>query len=184
MIKEFYTNRLYVRSMTVADSSSLYPIWSDPDVARFMNVHPFKNENEVKDMITYLNQLTEEYSAIRYSIIELNTQQIIGSCGYNSIDYVNAVTEIGYDLAKASWGRGYATEVASALIHYAFTSLQMNRVEAKVEPPNTNSIRVLQKLNFTYEGLLRQAQRSRGRFIDLNIYSRLRSDRGYMPIFR
>ncbi|MCP3032526.1 GNAT family N-acetyltransferase [Halobacillus sp. A1] len=177
MIKEFYTSRLYIRSMTPADSSSLFPIWSDPDISKYMNIQSFTNERQVKDMIIYMNQLEKANYAIRYAIVELESSRIIGSCGYSSLDYVNAATEIGYDLAKASWGRGYATEAVSALLYQAFTTLALNRVEAKVEPQNMNSIKVLQRLNFIFEGTLRQSQKSRDRFIDLNIYSRLRSDR-------
>ncbi|MFC7320058.1 GNAT family N-acetyltransferase [Halobacillus campisalis] len=177
MIKEFYTSRLYIRSMTPSDSSSLFPIWSDPDISKYMNIQSFTNENQVKDMIIYMNQLKKAHYAIRYAIVELKSSRIIGSCGYSSLDYVNAATKIGYDLAKASWGRGYATEAVSALLYQAFTTLGLNRVEAKVEPQNMNSIKVLQRLNFTLEGTLRQSQKSRDRFIDLNIYSRLRSDR-------
>ncbi|UOB66527.1 GNAT family N-acetyltransferase, partial [Bacillus thuringiensis] len=49
-------------------------------------------------------------------------------------------------------------------------------VEAKVEPANVNSIKVLEKLNFTFEGTLRKSEKSAGKLIDLNIYSKLISD--------
>ncbi|USK71740.1 GNAT family N-acetyltransferase [Peribacillus asahii] len=176
MIADIYTERLHLRKVIAADSYSLFKIWSDPDVTKFMNINNFTDESQAIEIITHLEKLAEDNKACRYSIIELKSKKIIGSCGYNYLDYENAKTEIGYDLSKEYWGRGYAPEAISALLHYAFNSLNLNRVEAKVEPENTNSLKVLQKLNFSFEGTLRKSEKSKGRFIDLNIYSKLITD--------
>lgn len=109
-------------------------------------------------------------------MIERKTNEIIGTCGFNSIDFENAKAEIGYDIAKAYWGMGYAPESIRALLNYAFETLKLNRIEAKVEPANVNSIKVLQKLKFTFEGTLRQYEKSKGNFIDINMYSLLKTD--------
>ena len=61
--------------------------------------------------------------------------------------------EVGYRLARASWGRGIATEAASALIGYAFATLGLPKVVAVVYPDNRASRRVLDKLGFLHEGL-------------------------------
>ena len=174
MITELYTDRLHLRKMKLSDSSSLFKIWSDPDVTKFMNVSCMTNEKQAKDMITLLNDLAQDNKAIRFSIIKTESNEIIGSCGFNSLDFENAKAEIGYDMAKSFWGRGYASEAIYSLLDYAFTSLQMNRIEAKVEPENVNSIKLLQKLNFTFEGTLRQYESVDDN--DLNIYSKLKSD--------
>ncbi|NOU92503.1 GNAT family N-acetyltransferase [Paenibacillus sp. LMG 31456] len=176
MITELHTERLHLRKMKVSDSSSLFKIWSDPDVTKFMNVSCFTNENQAKEMITLLDDLSQDSKAIRFSIIKIESDEIIGSCGFNSLDFENAKAEIGYDIAKSFWGRGYASEAIYSLLDYAFSSLKMNRIEAKVEPENVKSIKLIQKLNFTFEGTLRQYERVNGKFNDLNIYSKLISD--------
>ncbi|MCM3316734.1 GNAT family N-acetyltransferase [Rummeliibacillus stabekisii] len=176
MIKELYTERLFLRKMTTSDSESLFKIWSDPEVTKFMNINSFNNISQAKEMINLLDKLSQEKRAIRYSIIELESNQIIGSCGYNSIDFENAKVEIGYDISKVYWGKGYAPEAISSLIEYAFNSLNINRIEAKVEPENINSIKVLRKLNFTFEGTMRKCEKSNGKFIDLSLYSKLVTD--------
>jgi len=176
LITELHTERLHLRKMKVLDSSSLFKIWSDPDVTRFMNVSCFTNENQAKEMINLLDGLSQDSKAIRFSIIKMESNEIIGSCGYNSLDFENAKAEIGYDIAKSFWGRGYASEAINSLLDYAFSSLKMNRIEAKVVPENLNSIKLLQKLNFTFEGTLRQSERVDGKFNDLSIYSKLMSD--------
>ncbi|MFE4711880.1 GNAT family N-acetyltransferase [Paenibacillus sp. NPDC056722] len=173
MITVLETERLHLRKMKVSDSSSLFKIWSDPEVTKFMNVSCFTDEHQAIEMINLLDDLSRDLKAIRFSIINKESNEIIGSCGYNSLDFENEKAEIGYDIAKSFWGRGYASEALSSLLDYAFSSLKLNRIEAKVDPQNVNSIKLLQKLNFTFEGTLRQYERVDGKFNDLNVYSKL-----------
>ncbi|WP_404332183.1 GNAT family N-acetyltransferase [Mesobacillus maritimus] len=175
MIKDLYTSRLHLKKMSVTDAPKLFKIWSDPDVTKFMNISPFTHEKQAKEMIEFLDQLAQEQKAIRFSIFHQDTNELIGSCGFNTLDFENNKTEIGYDIAKVYWGNGYASEAIAALIKTAFDTLNMNRVEAKVEQGNINSIRVLQKLNFTFEGTLKQSEESKGKFVDLHLYSKLKS---------
>ncbi|WP_342719321.1 GNAT family protein [Bacillus paramycoides] len=176
MITELHTQRVHLRQMKESDSLSLFRIWSDPDVTKFMNINNFTNENQTKDMIHFLNTLSQNNKALRFTIIEKESTHIIGSCGYNSFDFENLRAEIGYDISKVFWGNGYASEAISTLVDYAFTHLKLYRIEAKVEPENVNSIKVLQKLQFTFEGTLRKSEKSAGKLIDLNIYSKLITD--------
>ncbi|KAB8135772.1 GNAT family N-acetyltransferase [Gracilibacillus oryzae] len=170
------TKRLQLHKISIADAPKLFRIWSDPEVTRYMNITRFNSEKEAEDMIAFLNELAKQEKAIRYSIFLKESDELIGSCGFNSFDKENSITEIGYDIAKEHWGNGYAPEAITSLLETAFNVLEINRVEAKVEPENLHSIKVLEKLNFTYEGRLRHAEKSKGRFVDLNVYSRLKSD--------
>ena len=176
MIKELNTKRLHLRRMEISDSQSLFKIWSDPHVTEFMNISSFIHEAQAKEMIELLEELAQAGKAVRFSMIERHSNEIIGTCGFNSIDFDNAKAEIGYDIAKAYWGMGFASEGIRALMDYAFGTLKLNRIEAKVEPANVNSIKVLQKLNFKFEGTLRQFEISKGNFIDVNMYSSLKTD--------
>lgn len=171
MIEQIYTKRLYLRKMKMADSLILFKIWSDPDVTKFMNIVNFTHEEQAKEMIELFDQLAENHRAIRFSIIEKESNEIIGSCGFNSFDVEGATAEIGYDLAKAHWGNGYAPECISALIDYAFTTLSISKIEAKIEPGNRNSIKVVEKLNFTFEGTFQEYDESKESFYDINVYS-------------
>ncbi|WP_046946179.1 GNAT family N-acetyltransferase, partial [Bacillus cereus] len=126
MITELYTQRLHLRKTKESDSLSLFKIWSDPDVTEFMNIINFTTEDQAKDMIRFLNELAQSNKALRFTIIEAKSNQIIGSCGYNFLDFENSKTEIGYDISKAFWGKGYAPEAISALLDYAFTNLKLN----------------------------------------------------------
>ncbi len=152
MIECINTERLQLRKMVKADAKRLLAIWSDPDVTKYMNITHFTDEEQALEMIELLEQLADQQKALRFTIFEKASNHIIGSCGFNMFDFDHAITEIGYDLAKVHWGKGYATEAITALIDYAFTHLAMNTIVAKVEGANINSIKVLKKLNFIYQG--------------------------------
>lgn len=174
--EELFTKRLALRKIQISDATALFNVWSDPAVAAFMNISAFIHESQAIEMINLLNELAETNQAIRYTLFDLKSKDIIGSCGFNAIDTENARVEIGYDIAKAHWGNGYAPESIQALIDEAFENLAINRIEAKVEPANINSIKVLQKLGFTFEGTLRQYEKVKGNFVDMHIYSLLKND--------
>lgn len=177
MIKtELVTERLCLRKMDEGDAGFLFEIWSDPEVTKYMNISSFTEIKQAEEMISLLNQLADENQAIRYSMIESASNKIIGSCGFNVIDLENEKVEIGYELSTFYWGKGFATEALTALLSYAFETLSIHRVEAKVQPANLPSIKLLNKLQFSYEGTLRQSEKARGSFVDLAMYSRLRTD--------
>lgn len=82
--------------------------------------------------------------------------------------------EIGYWLGKLFWGRGITTAALRAATAYAFGTLGLTRIEARVQPSNDASIRVLEKLEYKREGLLHQAALKRGIPQDILLYAVLR----------
>ncbi|SES06083.1 GNAT family N-acetyltransferase [Salipaludibacillus aurantiacus] len=178
MFLPIHTERLILREVTLDDTSALCSIWSDPEVTKYMNITPFSDKSQAEEMISLFNSLSEKKEAVRFAIIEKASGGLLGSCGYNLIDKVNAKTEIGYELSSRHWGKGYGSETVSGLVRYAFESMNMNRIEARVEAENHNSVKMLEKLSFQYEGTLREAELSKGRYVDLKMYSKLKGDQG------
>lgn len=176
------TERLKLCQTSINDAPALFSYWSDPEVTKFMNIAPFHQVDQAVEMIHYLTQLASERKAIRYSIFLKKTEQIIGSCGFNYFDYEHDRAEIAYDLGKDFWGHGFAAEAVRALLHHGFHDLNLNRIEAKVEPQNRNSVKLLSKLGFFFEGTLRQYEKSKGNFIDLQMYSKLKNEHSNVPI--
>jgi RimJ/RimL family protein N-acetyltransferase len=80
----------------------------------------------------------------------------MGTCTLFHIDSGNMRAELGYCLASAYWSQGYMSEALTALITFSFGTLKLRRLEADVDPRNENSMRILDKLGFTREGLLRE----------------------------
>lgn len=134
MILQMNTERLLLRKMEAADANELFQIWSDPLVTKYMNIENFTSEAQALEMIQLFDQLHQNRAAVRYSIIELDTGELIGSCGFNFVDHENAKAEVAYDISRTCWRRGFAAEAVSALLRHGFLELQLNRIEAKVDP--------------------------------------------------
>ncbi|GAA3372487.1 hypothetical protein GCM10017744_104180 [Streptomyces antimycoticus] len=81
--------------------------------------------------------------------------------------------KLGYAIAAAEWGRGYATDAARTLIGYAFTELGLHRISAAIGPENAASIAMMEKLGFTREGVLRDHVFTNGSWRDSVLYSLL-----------
>jgi RimJ/RimL family protein N-acetyltransferase len=60
--------------------------------------------------------------------------------------------EVGYHLARDSWGRGIATEAAAGALRHGFTTVGLDRIVAVVNPDNSRSLRVITKLGMRHEG--------------------------------
>ena len=85
--------------------------------------------------------------------------------------------EIYFKFSPASWGRGYATEVAKALIKSGFGKMNLHRIEAGVATENIKSIRVLEKAGMLREGIRRKVLPIRGEWKDNYHYSLLDEDK-------
>ena len=83
---------------------------------------------------------------------------------------------MGYCFDDAAWGHGYATEAARALLHWAFATLDLNRVQAEADTRNAASARVLDKLGFVREGTLREDCVVNGEVSDSWVYGLLKRD--------
>lgn len=113
---------------------------------------------------------------LEYAFAIFLENQLVGRIGVFNINLQNKIGEIGYWLAQNVQGKGIITQSCQALINFCFANLQLNRIEIKCGTQNLKSNIIPQKLNFTHEGVLRQAEWLYGNFIDLNLYSLLKSE--------
>lgn len=123
-------------------------------------------------------QITMEGFSVRRS---LNTAilykgEIIGIAGYNEFDWSNKITYIGYWMDEGYQGKGIMTNVVSALTQYAVEELGLNRVEIRAAVQNKKSRAIPERLGFTEEGRLRQAEYLYDRYVDHAIYGMLATD--------
>jgi [ribosomal protein S5]-alanine N-acetyltransferase len=98
---------------------------------------------------------------------------MLGSIGFWRIDAPNYRAEIGYMLQQQAQGRGYIHEAIRAALHYGFEMMGLHSVEAHTSPDNTASQRVLKKLEFVQEALLRENFYFNGVFSDTHVFALL-----------
>jgi RimJ/RimL family protein N-acetyltransferase len=113
---------------------------------------------------------------LHWSIIETSSDACIGGCGFRVLHRDPGRLEIGYVLAPASHARGYATEAVGAMLSWIFKHRAPDRVQAHVYVGNDASKRVLEKVGFAYEGLLRANTPKRGTRKDEWLYAITRDE--------
>ncbi len=100
---------------------------------------------------------------------------LAGAIGIHPIDWANRSASIGYWLDRGHQGQGIVTAACRALLSHLFGDLELNRVEIRCGTGNRRSCAVPERLGFVKEGIARQGQRVGDRYVDLNVYSLLRS---------
>ena len=145
------TERLFLRQFQTTDREPMYRIFCDPDVMRFSD--GVKTKEWVQAWLETCLERYQTWGFGPYAVVEQSSQNVIGYCGLFFFPDLEgkAETEIGYRLARSTWGQGYATEAACAVRDYAFTMLGMKRLIAMIDPSNLASIRVAENIGMQYE---------------------------------
>ncbi|HAJ38232.1 MAG TPA: GNAT family N-acetyltransferase [Chloroflexi bacterium] len=170
------TLRLYVRPMTEADVPALYAIFSDPEVMRYWSYPALTDLAQAQEMLQQIQASYHAGNSVRLGIERRSDGLLLGTCALFSFHEASRRAEIGYALGRSYWGAGYMHEALSALIDYAFTTLDLHRLEADIDPRNTGSARTLERLGFQKEGHLRERWIVNGEISDTVWYGLLRRE--------
>jgi len=151
------TERLYLRKLTLDDAQALLPILGDEEVMRFSISGPMDLDEIKVALKDGFMKSYETYGFGRYAVIRKSDEAFLGFCGpsMQKLDGQGALVEIGYRFAPGYWGKGYASEAALAVKEYLFNDLNIPECISIIEPANTRSIRVAEKLGMT---VLKQAK--------------------------
>jgi [ribosomal protein S5]-alanine N-acetyltransferase len=146
------TARLILRHFHILDREAMFQVFGDPEVMRFGD--GVQTEEWIDSWLrTCLERYYQSWGFGPYAVVEQRNEAVIGYCGLFYFQDINGQpeVEIGYRLARAAWGRGYATEAVMAVRDVAFHTLGIRRLIAIIDPANTASIRVAQKVGMRYE---------------------------------
>ena len=146
------TERLVLRPVTAEDQATLLAHWTLPDVRRFLFDGAALSAPEVGETI---EESVRDFAAAGYGIWLILEQDgpglagpaLVGTAGLRPLDDLGL--EIFYSLAPASWGRGYATEAARAVVDHALGPLGLPEVLAEVDEGNAASVAVIKRLGMT-----------------------------------
>ncbi|TMW70293.1 GNAT family N-acetyltransferase [Alteribacter natronophilus] len=131
----------------------------------------------VDDTKGYIRSTLKEFGEGKnLAVAILHRGEVAGTASYHVIDRANKKTSIGYWLGENYQGRGLMTATVQVLVDYAFTELDLNRVEIRAGVENTKSRAIPERLGFVQEGIHRQAEIVDGRFVDHASYSMLRDE--------
>lgn len=149
-----HTERLILREVQPADAADVLVFRGDPYVQRF-NSEPLKAVEEATLFIADARKLYDTQGGIGWAITLRGEDRVLGGVSLHSWDHHHRRAEVGYDLARARWGQGIGSEAVRAVLHFGFTQLNLNRIEAATIADNHESVNLLKKLGFTLEGIRR-----------------------------
>lgn len=170
------TKRLLLRPLGEADAPGLFAMFSDPKVMRYWSTPPWISIDEAHAMVTRDQKAMAAGEYVRFGLEQVDTGTLIGTCTLFSISATCRRAEVGYSLAHSAWGHGYMDEALRALLDYGFSEMNLNRVEADIDPRNNASARSLERLGFTREGFLRERWIVDGEVSDTALYGLLLRD--------
>ncbi len=177
MFPPLHTARLLIRPFQSADAQALFDRRNDPEVARYQNwTLPYPRER--------VDQIAGELAAMdgpvndewwMATIADPDTGEVFGDLALH-LTSEGRTAEVGYTLAAAHWGKGYATEALEALVAYLFETLDVTRACGMLHPDNRASAVVLERTGFLFEGHTRLSFWVGDDNSDDHIYGMIRAD--------
>ena len=141
------TERLVLCPVTADDHAILLAHWAGPDVRRFLFDGAILSAAEITEAI---ENSTRDFGRAGYGLWLIHQKggtDLVGTAGLRPLEDLGL--EIFYSLAPGSWGRGYATEAARAVLEHALGPAGLPEVLAEVDEGNTASIAVIERLGMT-----------------------------------
>ena len=145
------TERLLLRPFRKEDAEAVFVCWeSDPDVAKYMFWTSHNDIEKTKEWIAFEIGQIEKEDWYRFAIELKETGELIGTALIYYEEEV-ACWEVGYNLGKKYWGKGYTTEAMRKVMDFAVELLGITEIVGRYAKENPASGNVMKKLGFEYE---------------------------------
>lgn len=164
--------QIIIRPIEEADIAVWYGYLSLPEVF----THTSWNLNSADLLRHYVRNSDSQTasSKLRFALADRGSNALVGTMGFHTVQPENQSAELTYDLSPSTWGRGVASGLATDLVIWAHEHVGLVRVQATVLESNERSMRVLERIGFRREGLLRSFRMVRGTPANFWMYSHVR----------
>jgi ribosomal-protein-alanine N-acetyltransferase len=149
------TARLSLRPLERGDAAALHGLMSDAEVMAFWDIAEIEDPELTAQILDSQLRAMASREAIYWALVRQVDGAFVGSCDVGGIDRWHKRAEIGFISAKAFWGEGYMQEAMQAVIDHAAQALRLRKLTARAHVGNVRSVRLLQRLGFEQEGVLR-----------------------------
>ena len=174
------TSRLILDKLSQEDSTSLFELFSDNSVVQYYDLDAFTELSQASNLIAFFNSRFNENTGIRWAIRLKETDQFIGTCGFNTWNPKMKNAVVGYDLLPKYWGMGLTTEAVHRIVKAAFLGElscgKLNRIQGDTVMENLASESLLLKIGFKEEGVRRQSGFWKNQFHDLKCFGLIQSE--------
>ena len=175
---ELRTKRLKLEEISLSDLDTIHRLHSLPETDEFNTLGiPETIQATECLLIQWIDQQkTKPRMSYIFSIKLIETNQFIGLIALILGKPKYKIAEVWYKIHPDYWGQGNATEALTKLLEFGFVDLGLHRIEAGSAIENKASIKVLEKVGMTREGIKRKILPIRGKWIDNYFYSILETD--------
>ncbi|MBV8633827.1 MAG: GNAT family N-acetyltransferase [Burkholderiaceae bacterium] len=167
---------IIVRPIGEDDLSDIAQLYSDPVFIRFIPSEIWTTPEHATGWMERILARQQAGEMVQFVIESIDEAKVVGTCLLFKFDLASQTAELGYSLSPAYWGRGWMNEALQLFIQCAFDHFDLRRVDARVDPRNVRSARVLTRLGFVLEGRLRECQRTKGELVDLELFGLLKRE--------
>ncbi|MFD1038206.1 GNAT family N-acetyltransferase [Virgibacillus byunsanensis] len=168
---------LILRVLDVAEADTLFQLTDDSrdHLREWLGwVDTTKTIDDSRSFIEHTLQAYTDKKGLTTGIFYKGA--LVGTAGFNSFDWINKIGYIGYWVSHHYQGNGIVTRATRALTDYAFHELQLNRVDIRAAYENKKSRAIPERLGFTKEGQIRQAEFLYDHFVDHVVYGMLANE--------
>ena len=173
---QLYTERLLLRDITMDDKQDIFNYRSDAEANKFQGWIP----ETLEDVESFIQRNTKEFnqpeSWYQLLITDKETKVVIGDIGVHFLGVENVQAELGITLSPSFQGKGYASEVLEGIIDYLFNDLHKHRITASVDPDNTASIQLMERIGLRKEGHFVKSLFWKNNWVDDVIYAVLHEE--------
>lgn len=163
------TERLTLRKMLVGDCYDMNEYARRADVTEYLTWSPHPSVDYTKEYLAYLSHHYTLGDFYDWALILKEENKMIGTCGFTRFSFPNDSAEVGYVINPKYRGRGLAPEALGEVIRFGFSTIGLNRIEAKYIVGNEASRRVMEKVGMRFEGVLRGGMKIKERYRDIGV---------------
>lgn len=160
------TERLKIRLYRENEKQYVIDLFTDTEVMRHVDNGVMTNETAEALWKKLIEDFYPNGKTTIYGVFAKDDEKYIGHCSIRPRPAETNEWEIGYILEKDSWGKGFATEIASRLIRFGFEELKLPKIFATIDEDNLSSVKVAEKCGMSFNRFEYDEQ---GRFLVYSI---------------
>lgn len=173
LLQRINTQNFDLNEIEQADIQNIHRGLSDPRVVEYYAVN-FPTLAETQEQMDWYANLKRNGTGIWFGIFSRDTGEFCGAGGFNGLVKEHFKAEIGFWLLPEFWGCGIMAEVMPEIIKFGFEKLDLHRIEGFVHSKNFKCKKALEKIDFQYEGTMRDCEFGNGEFTSIDIYASIR----------
>lgn len=147
---------MFLKKLELSDIGDEYIQWlNDPEINNFMETR--FSPHSYDDVVSYVKSVSIDNSSVLFGIYDKTKSFHIGNIKIGPINWIHRKASISLFIGnKDYWGKGYAAQVIGLIENYAFSVLNLRKLDAGIYSENIASKKAFEKNGFLVEGILKE----------------------------